>query len=387
MWIHRDFLDYIASLKALPIKVLKGPRQVGKTSLLEKLGKYKTIYFDDHATRRLAQDNPRLFFDQIKGPHILDEATLAPEIFFELKRRVDESRRLKKEGEIDYWITGSNQTLLQKSVSESLVGRANYFDLNTLSIHEIKDFKLSELLLRGGWPELIINPTLSHTRYLNDLVNTFIERDILSAAGIEKKNAFSKTLHLVAGRVCELMNYSDIGKSVGAETQTIQSWIALLAQNGLITRIPCFASNLNQRLIKTPKYIFNDVSLAARLQGWTEFNPLYVSPSFGKLLENLAISEVVKFFFNKGEIPKIYYVRSKEKVEFDLLIELPNNQYIAAEVKSSAADWTPEQMKLLASLKLNIAEKWVISPTASLKLKNSDVVTFDRIWDRLSKYI
>ncbi len=385
MWFNRDFSNYIGQMHALPIKVLKGPRQVGKTSLLEKLGRYKTIYFDDLATRRFAQENPRLFFEQLNGAYILDEATLAPEIFPELKRRVDETRRDSSKPHLDIWITGSNQTLLQKAVSESLAGRASYFDLNTLSLHELQNFDLPNFFLRGGWPGLCTDLKLSPVRYLNDLISTFIEKDIVAAAGIEKKEAFGKTLNLISGRVCELMIFSDIAKNVGAEVQTVQSWVELLAQNGLITRIPCFSSNLNQRLIKTPKYIFNDVALAVRLQGWSQYEPLMTSPSFGKLMENVAISEVVKFFLNRGEPHKLYYVRSKEKVEFDLLIELPNQKFIAAEIKSTPKDWTPEQLKLLDSLKLKVIDKWVISPTPSLNFKNSRVVEFKNIWDELEK--
>jgi len=144
MWIQRDLFKFLQKDKGkrLPIKVLRGPRQVGKTTLLNHLKTHKLILFDDLGIRRLAQENPNLFFDQFTGPLILDEATLAPEIFPELKRRVDEERRQHVETgravSIDIWITGSNQTLLQKAVRESLAGRANYYFLNTLSLHEWK---------------------------------------------------------------------------------------------------------------------------------------------------------------------------------------------------------------------------------------------------------
>ena len=144
MWIQRDLLKFLWQSKSrtLPIKILRGPRQVGKTSLLHHLGTHKLILFDDLGIRNLAQENPALFFEQFKGPLILDEATLAPQIFPELKRRVDIERRGQQETEnassIDIWITGSNQTLLQKAVRESLAGRANYFSLNTVHKNVLK---------------------------------------------------------------------------------------------------------------------------------------------------------------------------------------------------------------------------------------------------------
>ncbi|AAO90205.1 AAA family ATPase [Coxiella burnetii] len=116
-------------------------RQVGKTSLLDYLGTHQLVLFDDLGVRQLANSNPELFFGQFRGPLILDEATLAPEIFPEIKKRVDEQRRLSRAQNtpitLDLWITASNQTLLHRSVRESLAGRAHYFTLNTLSLHEI----------------------------------------------------------------------------------------------------------------------------------------------------------------------------------------------------------------------------------------------------------
>lgn len=393
MWINRDFSPNVDAQKIHPLKVLKGPRQVGKTSLLTRLGGYRAIYFDDLQIRQFAQSDPKAFFDQLHGPLILDEASLAPNIFPELKRRVDEQRRAllagktqsKKQG-IDIWITGSNQTLLQQNVRESLAGRASYFDLNTLSIHETPDFSLATHLLRGGWPELVANPAFDHVSYLNDLISTFIERDIVSAAGIERGEAFARSLGLIAGRVGQLVNYSDIARNVGVDTTTLQSWVFLLEQNGLLRTLSPYSSNLNQRLIKTPKIYFEDVGLASRLQGWTESLPLMTSPSFGHLLENLAVSEVTKFFLNRGQSPEIYFVRSKEKVEIDLLIQLSNQRYIAAEIKNTLQEWIPEQLKLVESLQLNIIECWTIVPSSpGLDLPLAKTVALSEIWGSLDR--
>jgi predicted AAA+ superfamily ATPase len=391
MWIKRDFEDNFKKIKAMPIKILKGPRQVGKTAILERLDGYTTIYFDDASVRRSAQENPRLFFDQYQGPLILDEATLAPEIFPELKRRVDEFRRYRRLDkisnldEIDIWITGSNQTLLQKTVQESLAGRASYFDLNTLSVHELGKLHLENLSMRGGWPELYQAQTINPAHYLDDLIATFIERDIVIAAGIEKKSAFNKSLGLVAGRVGQLFSASDIAKIVGVELVTVQSWVALLEQNGILRKLQAYSTNLNQRLIKAPKIYFEDVGLAVRLQGWLEFKPLFLSPMIGFIVENIVISEVSRFFINKRFKPQLYFVRSKEKVEVDLLVELPNQRYIAIEIKLTPQDMTNDQCKLLDSLALNIIDRWIVSPNTTMNFKNARTVSIDQIWHELKK--
>ena len=398
MWICRDLFNHLKQLRpqsVLPIKVLKGPRQAGKTSLLDHLGSHRLILLDDLRTRMLAQENPSLFFDQFPGPLILDEATLSPEVFPELKKTVDEQRRKNRSQDspitLDVWITGSNQTLLQKSVQESLAGRASFFQLNTLSIHELNRFnpdlvRLRTLLMKGGWPELYVNPSLSPVQYLNDFISTFIAKDIVSAAGIEKKAAFSKTLQLAAGRIGQLLGFSDIAKVAGVDLTTIQSWLGLLEQNGILRLVQPYFSNLNQRLIKSPKLYFEDVGLCARLQGWTEFDPLFVSPYLGGLIENLALIEMTRFFSNRGLSSEIFFLRSKEKVEIDFLIQLPNQQFIAAEVKTSPVDFTPAQLQLLESLKLNIVERWILSPQKSHDFAHARVIAFPDIFESLARF-
>jgi predicted AAA+ superfamily ATPase len=397
MWIQRDLLSYLTrahSDQTLPIKVLRGPRQVGKTSLLHHLGTHRLVLFDDLGVRSLAQENPALFFEQFTGPLILDEATLAPNIFPELKKRVDQARRLHQDTgspiEIDIWITGSNQTLLQKAVRESLAGRASYFSLNTLSLHEwIKafshPFSLRTFCMRGGWPELYVSPNLNAIQYLNDFISTFIEKDIVNAAGIEKKAAFSKSLQLLAGRVGQLLNYSDIAKNVGVDTTTVQSWTALLQENGILRILEPYYNNLNQRLIKTPKIYFEDVGLAARLQGWSEFDPLLLSPYFGHLLENLALSEITRFFTNQGLEASFYFVRSKEQVEIDFLLQISNQRFVAIEIKTTPMDFTRQQLDLLETLEINIVERWVISGVRSTDFARSRVIVLDQIFDELQR--
>lgn len=393
-WITRDFEAARVARSSLPIKVLKGPRQVGKTSCLERLGTHAIVYLDDAAIRSRAAENPRLFLDSLPAKVILDEAALAPPLFAELKRRVDEDRRHRggtnrlPRDPVDVWITGSNQTLLQRSVRESLAGRASYFDLNTLSIHELgPSWNLGDYLLRGGWPELHVSPELSPVRYLNDLVATFIERDIVIAAGIERHAAFVKCLQMTAARVGQLYNYSEVAAACGVELTTIQSWVRLLEANGVVRRLQPYTSNLNLRLIKSPKFYCEDVALATRLQGWTEKQPLVLAPVVGSLIENIAVGEVTRFFANRGMPPQVNFLRSKEKVEIDLLVHLPNDRAIAIEIKSTPEDFSAAQLRLLDSLKLNIVQRWVVSPTAAPSFEHARVVPLDELWRALDSVI
>jgi predicted AAA+ superfamily ATPase len=383
MWYKRDFDPIRAELESLPIKVLKGPRQVGKTSLLEQLPNIHVIRLDDLATRNFIQQNPRTYLDQFQGRLLIDEAPLAPEIFPELKRRVDEDRRLKKQT-TNIWMTGSNQTLLRENTVESLAGRASYFDLNTLSVHELGRLDLRTHLLRGGWPELAVNPNLSHVRYLNDFISTFIDRDIVAAAGIERKAAFSKVLALTAARQGMLMNYSELAGSAAVDITTVQSWLLLLEENGLLRRIEPYSSNLNQRLIKSPKFYFEDVALASRLQGWQDVEPLFVSLQFGFLLEAIALGEITRFFTASGNRPRVFHLRTKEKIEIDFLVELPNQRFVAIEVKSTPQPFTAKQISVLDSLKINIIAQWVV--TAEQNNEIPGFVPMSKLFERLAEF-
>jgi predicted AAA+ superfamily ATPase len=392
VWIPRDFDAASIASGALPIKVLKGPRQVGKTSVLERLGTHHVVYLDDAAVRTRAIDNPRLFLDSLPPRLVLDEAALAPELFPELKRRVDEDRRVRRSGgrgfrdPVDVWITGSNQTLLARNVRESLAGRASYFDLNTLSIHEIGHCRLTDHLLLGGWPELRVSPRLDPIGYLNALISTFIERDIVAAAGIERHAAFTKCLQLTAARTGQLMNYSEIASVCGVELTTVQSWLGILEANGIVRRLQPFASNLNKRLIKAPKFLFEDVALASRLQGWTERQPLLLSPVAGALLETLAVAEVARFFINRGLPPRLTHLRSKECVEVDLLVHLSDDRTIAIEVKSTPTEFDARQLRLLDTLGITVVERWVATPTPAPDLATARVVPFDQLWNELDRF-
>ncbi|MDP1609116.1 MAG: DUF4143 domain-containing protein [Chlamydiales bacterium] len=275
---------------------------------------------------------------------------------------------------------------------ESLAGRANYFQLNTLSLHELKNafsppVSLKMLFMRGGWPELYISPDLNPVQFLNDFIATFIEKDIVTAAGIEKKAAFTKALQLLSARVAQLLNYSDIAKNIGIDTTTVQAWTSLLEENGIVRVLQPYYTNLNQRLIKNPKIYLEDTGLAVRLQGWSEFEPIVTSPYSGHLLENLALGEICRFFINQGMPPEIYFVRSKKQVEVDFLVQLPNQRYIAIEVKTTPVDFTAPQNLLLDSLELNIVEKWVISYVGSVDFPHARLVLHSQIFEHLKRVV
>ena len=342
MWIKREISEYISSMDSELVQIVIGPRQCGKSTLLWHISPdFQEITFDDLQLRSLAQKDPALFLSNYNFPLIIDEVQYAPHIFPEIKLQVDllKKERLKhpeKQLKVMFRLTGSNQILMDKNVKESLVGRAGFYYLNTLSISEILSADISitcmEILFKGGWPELYIT-NIPTVKYLNDYVRNYIEKDIVLSAGITKQIEFHTVLGLIAARTAEILNYSDIAKDSGVKSVTVKEWVSLLERSHLIYLLRPFASNLNKRLIKSPKIHFLDTGIACRLQGWSEIEPLSRSPQVGHLFESLVLSEIVKCMHNHGKDWQLFYWRTRAGEEIDFIIKTESGKIIAIDAK------------------------------------------------------
>lgn len=339
MWIYREISPFLQA-ESQAIQIIRGPRQCGKSSLILHLDpEFKELSLDDPSLRQLAQNDPELFLSQFKNEKIfIDEAQYAPELFPSLKRRVDLYKRnphAKKQTLIR--LTGSNQILMDKVVKESLAGRASFFDMNTLSVSEVlsafPEKSIQHILFKGGWPELHVDDRRDAKKYLDDYITSYVEKDIVLAAGIQKSREFLMCIKLLAGRVGELLDLSDIGKSVGVDSKTVKEWISILERMHIISLVPAFASNLSSRLIKSPKLYFIDTGLACRLQGWTAAEPILTSPQQGHLFENLVFSEIFKFNQNFQLGWDIFHWRSREGDELDFLLRTGPQQFLFIEAK------------------------------------------------------
>ena len=225
---------------------------------------------------------------------------------------------------------------MDKNVKETLVGRAGFYYLNTLSVSEIlgAGIKVSgmDILFKGGWPELYVSdiPTV---KYLNDYIRNYIEKDIVLSAGISKQAEFHTVLGLLAARTGQILNYSDVAKDSGVKSVTVKEWVSILERSSLVYLLRPLESNLNKRLIKAPKFHFLDTGLAARLQGWTEMTPMSRSPQAGHLFESLVLAEIVKCMHNHGKSWQLFYWRTRDGEEIDFIIKTEQNEIIALDAK------------------------------------------------------
>jgi predicted AAA+ superfamily ATPase len=341
MWIQRDISDSVTANRD-PIQIFRGPRQCGKTSLVLHLDpSFRELSLDDPALRELAQSDPELFLIQFAKDNLfIDEAQYAPRLFPSLKRRADLFKRnCGKDSKTIIRLTGSNQILMDKNIKESLAGRASFFDLNTLSVAEImaaKKMSIQDIMFLGGWPELHAYNRVDPKKYLDDYINSYIEREIVLTAGIHKAREFLKFIRLLAGRVGELLDLTNLGNEVGVDAKTIKDWVSILERMHIIALVSPYFSNLSSRLIKSPKVYFIDSGLACRLQGWASADPILTSPQQGHLFENLVFSEIFKLISNYQLSWQVYHWRSRAGEEIDFLIQKDPTDFLFIEAKVTA---------------------------------------------------
>jgi predicted AAA+ superfamily ATPase len=343
MWINRDIIDSITNNRD-PIQVLRGPRQCGKSSLCLRLGPdFTELSFDDINLRQFAQTDPEGFLAQFEGKKIfIDEAQYAPNLFPALKRKVDLYKRNVESSKRQTIVrlTGSNHIQLDTQIKESLAGRASFFDLNTLSVSEILgqvQIPLQQILYTGGWPELYASsPVRDPKKYLDDYIQSYIEKDVIISAGIQKKSNFFKFLKLLGGRVSQLADFSSLGKECEIDSKTAKDWASVLEHMNIIALVPSYSNNLTSRLVKTPKIYFLDTGLACRLQGWTSSDPIATSPQQGPLFKNLVFSELYRLNQNFQLGWSIYHWRSKDGEEIDFYIDRGQTTHLFVEAKTSA---------------------------------------------------
>ncbi len=351
MRIKRDFLSNFNQKTTLEAVALLGPRQVGKsTTMLGLQPKHDLeINLDDTQKQYLAKADPALLLADFKNCAFIDEIHLAPQLFFELKKQIDLVRRKRLDdpnfkNRIIFKITGSNMTDLDSQLKESMAGRISLFYMLGLSYQEIMRFdptvKLSEVIFKGGFPELYIRPELNIISYLNDYIRNFIEKDVARSAGIEKIDDFLMVLKLLANNTGQILNYDNLASNSSVKNMTIKSWIGVLKKNFIIYTLPVYSNNLSKRLTKSPKIYFLDLGVCVRLQGHIHFNQIKETPQMGSLFENFVLTELIKFKLNFQKEFEIYLYRTKEKEEIDFILTTINKK-ILIEVKMAAQNVKP----------------------------------------------
>lgn len=326
-YLKRRLEKELAELaRAFPAVVLSGPRQSGKSTTLKKLfaATHQYITFDDPVIRNKCVEDPKLFFDSLKGKVILDEIQYVPQILSYVKISIDENRNKKGR----YIITGSQQFNLIKNLTETLAGRTailNLYPLNCLEAYPGANIDIQKIFtascLRGSFPEIFIDHKINPVDWYGAYLQTYLERDVRGLHNVGNLNEFQRFLQLLAARCSQAVNLSSLANDLGVAVNTVKNWLSILRASQIIFFMYPYYRNIGKRIIKSPKVYFIDCGLVAHLTGLRSKEHIFNGPLAGALFENFVVSETYKIISAKGGLPRLDYLRTVGGEEIDLIIE------------------------------------------------------------------
>lgn len=323
--------------------LVAGPRQVGKTTMLQRITagmSYATL--DDPIIRVAAQEQSGTFFKDNPPPVFVDEIQKAPELFPQIKMYID---REHKKGQ--FFMCGSQQFHMMKGVGESLSGRLGLVTLLGFSLRErygitddtpfiptegyfaqrrkqlvnIPYASVWEMIHRGSMPELCENPDFDWQMFYGAYVQTYIERDVRALSEIGDTVKFTRFMTAAAASTGQLVNIASMARDIGISQPTAERWLSILVASNIVYLLKPYSNNITKRAVKTPKLYFLDTGLAAYLTRWNTPEVLKSGAMAGAFFESFVISEIIKSYYNRGIVePPLYFYRDKDMNEIDLVI-------------------------------------------------------------------
>jgi len=353
--VHDRLCDALADS---PVVLLHGPRQCGKTTLVQAVGadagrRYLTL--DDPATYLAVHADPAGFVLDLEGPVTIDEVQRVPELFLAIKQSVDRDRRPGR-----FLLTGSANALFVPSVADSLAGRMETVRLHPLSEVEIarrrptfldrifaSDFKvgqaerlgphLAELIVRGGFPEVVRRDGERARRaWVRGYLEAIVQRDIRDLAHIQRLDVLPRLLELAAGQTARLINVSEIAGPFGVSRTTVRDYLTLLRHVFLVEELPAWHANRLKRLVKTPKLHVTDTGLACALLGVAADDLRRDRTLLGQLLETFIVQEIRRQASGSEHDVRFSHYRDKDQLEVDLVLERGPGRLVGIEIKAAA---------------------------------------------------
>jgi len=340
------------ALNISPVVLLKGARQVGKSTLaMEIRGNY--IVLDDVATRVNAKDDPVRFVETLPKPVTIDEIQKVPELLEAIKIFVDTKRNNG-----DFLLTGSANILDLKQTKDTLAGRIIEIDLYPLSLKEksqkanenivdklfeydfttteVETNDLVEAILKGGYPDVQrLTTPLEKKLWFSSYVSTYIERDARDLGEFRDIDSFYRFVNIVAPRSTSLLNKSKLAKEVGVRIETCENYLVILEQTFQLHTLRPFFENIGKQFVKSPKIFLNDTGLMSYFLGIYSIEAFENSRYKGALVETFVFNELLKHCSFASDDTKIYHYLTNDKKEIDFILER-QNRVIAIEVKSSS---------------------------------------------------
>lgn len=330
--------------KEYPVVLVTGPRQVGKTTMLQKLMEgtdRNYVSLDDLNERNLAKMDPEMFLQLHKPPILIDEVQYAPELFAYIKIHVD-----KYHNAGDFWLAGSQVFKRMSGIQESLAGRVAVLSLTSLSQAEIcggemQPFTLDieklsarrkertaadtgvifDWIFRGSMPAIVSEKNSNSQIFYSSYLTTYIERDVREVSDAIDSLTFLHFITAVAARCGQILNIAEIARDADINQKQAKNWLGVLETLGLIFYLHPYSNNMLKRLVKTPKLYFYDTGLVCYLTKWSSAETLQSGAMNGAILENYVVAEIRKTYLNCGKDPYMYYYRDKDAREIDIILE------------------------------------------------------------------
>lgn len=346
--------------------ILLGPRQVGKTTLLNQLiekmqTKVLFVNCDDPETRSTLFDANIRELELLIGDNkvlMIDEAQRVKNIGLTLKLITDNFKT------VQLIVTGSSALEIGNEVNEPLTGRKYEYFLYPISSKELiedrgflaeKQF-LESRMIYGSYPD-IINNNQEAKELLMGITNSYLYKDILSMEDIRKPAVLEKLLVALALQIGSEISYHEIGQTINSDSKTVERYIDLLEKSFVIFRLHALSRNVRNELKKSKKVYFYDNGIRnAIIQN---FSPLSLRTDVGALWENYFISERVKSNHYNRNFAKLYFWRTSQQQEIDL-IEESDGKFISFEMK-----WNEKRNAKIPAIfenSYNVVEKHIVTP-------------------------
>lgn len=323
-YIHRAIeKELLKAAEEFPVIVLTGPRQTGKSTVLQNIfPKHNYVTFDDPFTSKLANDDPRFFLSRAKKM-IVDEIQYLPSLLPFIKMAVDSDRRNAGH----FILTGSQYFTLMGGISESLAGRAALYELLPFSSEEMPHKPGEDgirqsfsAMFHGFFPEIVVHG-VDRNRFYASYLQTYLERDIRQITSVHDLKVFQNFLELLAARAGNILNIHELSKEAGVSFTSARRWISILESTRLIYLLRPFTKNITKRVIKSPKLYFTDTGLLAYLLRYPNPATMNAGPQAGAFFENLVLAEILKLKYNHNLNFEPYFYRDSNHNEIDFFLD------------------------------------------------------------------
>ncbi len=367
MYHKRQIIPYIDKmLKIFPVIAITGPRQSGKSTLIQHYIDESWQYFslDNRSLVLQIKQDPELFFQNYDKNIVIDEAQKIPGIFDTVKNIVDNEKNRK------IILSGSANFQLMESITESLAGRIGLIELLPFSLSEyllipsnnifkkiissstakelkkllldsklniINEKQLLDFILYGGYPKLAILKSLEDKWiWLQNYISTFLERDVRELGQIANLDFFQKVYRILAFQTGNIFNASSISSDIGITNNTVKKYFSLLQTSYQCKELYAYFSNKRTQLIKSSKSYYLDTGIVNFIIGNDNILSMQNNREWGAILETHVYTELIKELINFIPKPSLYYWRTNNGAEVDFIINT-GQKLIPIEVKSASS--------------------------------------------------